>query len=1185
MFKFRQSIRNNSQNRRRRRVRKAAPSPFNFERLEPRQLLATFTVTNINDAGAGSLRDAITQANAAAGLDNIHFAIGGAGVKTIALASTLPGISSPVVLDGTTQGASSTPLIELNGAGAGATSGLTVTTGGSGSTIRGLAINRFASNGIVLSASDNNLIERCFIGTNAAGTLALANGADGIRVVGANNVIGSLTSGAGNLISGNTRHGLILTGASTTGNDLLGNTIGMNFTRTASVPNVANGVTISAGAKTNDIGGTVSGSRNSISGNGSLGVLIDGNGTDSNRVQGNFIGNGSGNTTGVGNLIGVAIRNGAKSNLIGDTANVAAQNILSGNTQFGVQIQGVSSTGNTLAGNLIGTDSTGVSARPNGLDGVRIDSGANNNTIGGTTAAAMNIISGNTGNGVQITGTGTNNNKVFGNRIGLNAAGSGPISNGQAGVQIAAGAANNLIGDGTGTTNLIAANSAAGVLIRGAGTTGNAVRNNTIGVDIAGTLRPNFTDGVAIIEGATGNTVGGSVSGQSNVIGGHLRAGVQISGNGTNGNSVLANRIGVNSAVTSPLPNTIGIWIAAGAKSNTIGGLTTGERNFISGNSKFGVILSGSGTENNLVLGNHIGVNFSAVASMANGLDGVYIAAGAKNNTIGGSAAGAGNVIAGNGRDGVGIQGLGSDGNNILGNAVGVNFATSGLPNGRIGVFVRNQAAATAIGNTTAGSRNFIGANSGDGIRISGAGVNATIRNNIIGLAVDGVTARGNQMGVRVRDGATATIGGTATGAGNIISSNAVDGIRIEGLGTNGVTVQGNLIGTDITGAVDKGNNGKGIFIFGGVDSATIGGTTAGARNVISGNAQPGIQIDDAITQNVVIQGNLIGTNAAGTAAIANTFGLRITAARNITVGGTTAGSRNVISGNLFDGVLLVGNNVAGPASGNLIQGNFIGLNAAGTGAIPNQDGIEISSYDESAVIGGATAAAANFISGNTRFGVRMNDSTGIRLIGNRIGLRSDGVTPQGNGSHGAFLFNNSSGNSFGGAAAGEGNTIANNGGDGVLVGSDPALGGSFAVAAGAGNSILANLIFANSGQAIDLGANDGATANDSNDVDTGPNNLQNKAGLNFASSLGNSTLITGVLDGTAGNYRIDFFANTGTTFLFLGFIDESLVGTTDLSFSAILPFNIPAGQVVSAVVTNLDTGDSSEFSNSIFVV
>src|SRR5205807_2610290 len=136
-------------------------------------------------------------------------------------------------------------------------------------------------------------------------------------------------------------------------------------------------------------------------------------------------------TAKIPNRLGVII-DGASNNIIGGTA-PAARNVISGNTEIGVGILNTGTTNNVVQGNFIGTDVNGTSALDNG-NGVEVRSGAQNNTIGGTATGAGNVISGNSGSGIAVTGgSGTS---ILGNFIGLNAAGTQGIANGLTGVDI-----------------------------------------------------------------------------------------------------------------------------------------------------------------------------------------------------------------------------------------------------------------------------------------------------------------------------------------------------------------------------------------------------------------------------------------------------------------------------------------------------------------------------------------------------------------------------------------------------------------------------------------------------------------------------------------------------------------------------------------------------------------------------
>jgi hypothetical protein len=315
-------------------------------------------VTTTSDSGTGSLRQAIIDANAHAGLDTITFNIPGGGIHTIALLFPLPTITDPVVIDGTTQpGFTGMPVIELNGSGAGSSArGLEITAGNC--TVRGLVINRFSSWGIHVSLNGSNIIQGNFIGTDATGTVALGNSLDGVSVENSgNNVIGGTTSAAANLLSGNGREGLDINFSGATNNVVQGNLIGTDVSGTNVLGNGRSGVNIFFGAHSNIVGGTVLGARNVISGNGGDGVLI-------------------------GNQNGFP-----------DT------------------------TGNIVQGNFIGTDANGTLALGNSANGINIFNSATSNTIGGTIAGAGNVIWDNRGSGILITSSTAINNAILSNSI------------------------------------------------------------------------------------------------------------------------------------------------------------------------------------------------------------------------------------------------------------------------------------------------------------------------------------------------------------------------------------------------------------------------------------------------------------------------------------------------------------------------------------------------------------------------------------------------------------------------------------------------------------------------------------------------------------------------------------------------------------------------------------------------
>jgi hypothetical protein len=228
--------------------------------------------------------------------------------------------------------------------------------------------------------------------------------------------IGGTTSGARNVISGNDGEGVIIDGAGTSGNTVSGNYIGIDASGTAALGNQSDGIEIQGDASNNTIGGTSAGARNVISANGDAGVEIDEDATG-NSVLGNDIGTNAAGTSALGNVSdGVEINDRAFNNTIGGTT-VEARNVISGNGGAGIEFFGIATTGNMVLGNYIGTDKDGSLPLGNGSQGVIISTGASGNTIGGTSAGAGNIISGNNGAGIEIDSLGTSGISVLRNSI------------------------------------------------------------------------------------------------------------------------------------------------------------------------------------------------------------------------------------------------------------------------------------------------------------------------------------------------------------------------------------------------------------------------------------------------------------------------------------------------------------------------------------------------------------------------------------------------------------------------------------------------------------------------------------------------------------------------------------------------------------------------------------------------
>ncbi len=448
-----------------------------------------FTVTNANDMGGGSLRQAIMDANANAGLDTISFMVGSGGPVSINPSSQLPAINEAVMIDGESQPLfAGSPIVELFGMGV-TGSALTIT--GGNTVVRGFVINRFiAGPGIFINTNGGNVLENNFIGTDTSGTMAAPN-LSGIEVGDTpGNTIGGTAANSRNLISGNIEGGILIVGPLATGNQVMGNLIGVEVNCSAAVPNGTAGVSIVAGASNNTVGGTTSAARNMVSGNNGSGILLMDSATTGNLVQGNEIGIGLFMMTIPNTQQGVSISGGA-SNTIGGAVS-GARNVISGNGENGVRIDMGTATGNSVQGNFIGTDPTGTTAVPNGQSGIRLEDMATNNQIGGN---AGNLISGNAGSGVSLGNA--SNNQVQGNLIGTQIDGLSALGNGGDGVVMGTASSNNLIGGTTaGAGNTIANNSQAVRIFSGTGNSilSNSIFDNQFGIDFIDDAGPTPND-------------------------------------------------------------------------------------------------------------------------------------------------------------------------------------------------------------------------------------------------------------------------------------------------------------------------------------------------------------------------------------------------------------------------------------------------------------------------------------------------------------------------------------------------------------------------------------------------------------------------------------------------------------------------------------------------------------------
>jgi hypothetical protein len=397
-------------------------------------MAATFTVTNTADAGAGSLRQAILDANAAGGADTISFNIVGSGVHTIVPATALPTITGPTTIDGYTQpgavantngpelGTNAQLMIEIDGTNTGIQNTdaiLTFTSSADGSTVRGLVLNRAGSSGIRVSGTDGVVIAGNFIGTNPTGDTDLGNLFAGIILNnGPTNVtIGGLTPADRNLISGNNFFGISFGqgGAGGTGHLVQGNLIGTDASGGNAIPAGQAGIDMVDTSSNILIGGTTAASRNVVSGNTNYGIRFRSTGAGK-VASGNYVGtNPAGNAPVPNGFAGISVESANVT--VGGTA-VGAGNLVSGNALDGIYV--FQAAGAIVQGNLVGTDATGSFAVANGEDGISLL--GNGAIVGGIGAGEANVVAYNLGSGVEVqgftqplTGNAIRGNSIYGN--------------------------------------------------------------------------------------------------------------------------------------------------------------------------------------------------------------------------------------------------------------------------------------------------------------------------------------------------------------------------------------------------------------------------------------------------------------------------------------------------------------------------------------------------------------------------------------------------------------------------------------------------------------------------------------------------------------------------------------------------------------------------------------------------
>lgn len=467
-------------------------------------------------------------------------------------------------------------------------------------------------------------------------------------------------------------------------------------------------------------------------------------------------------------------------------------------------------------------------------------------------------------------------------------------------------------------------------------------------------------------------------------------------------------------------------------------------------------------------------------------------------------------------------------------------------------------------------------------------GTNATLRVVLSGSLLN--SGSGLILGDAFGD-PDATGGSTVRG---LVINDFHPGINDSGNGiliqSSGNKVEGNFLGTTTGGNAGLGNSSSGVSVGGIFNTNTLVGNTIGGpaladRNVISGNTL-GINVGlEALDTHIF--GNLIGTDKNGEVAIPNTHtGIRV-GGNNTQIGGAGVGEGNVVSGNTVRGI-----NV-GTGSNTTILGNIVGLNAAGTAALPNGRGILLDNSATNITIGGSGAGAGNVISGNIEAGIEIGSSVGdgpannVTVRGNKIGTDVSGTLKLGNQNGGIKVFG-STGTTIGGTSPLDSNVIAfNTSAAGISVSE---FAGSSSVA------ILGNSIFGNTLLGIDLNGglqnSFNVTENDNLDTDQGPNGLTNWPTLtNLNNSGTNVTFDYSISAQPNTAYRIEFFAlapsqvgvtGFGQGAVFLGSQEVTTNGAGQFFGNYMQTVGLPLDSYFSATNTDTSAGQTSEFSPTL---
>lgn len=1072
--------------------------PRGIEALEHRELLTTFTVSNLFSTGAGSLRQAILNADVSKTPATIDFSVAG----TIPVGATpLPPITAPVTIDGSSApGFSGAPVVTVDFQG---TPGLAVGTTAGGTTIRGLSLINASTAGLTLWGS-NVTVQGNYIGLEADGRTAAGNQGDGIAItalshgdlIGNENPVSSISYynssqvgiqpvSAWQGIKPGSSSGQYLIGGTSGADGLLfeGTIAGVGHSFKVDYPGAATtsvyGVNDSGGGQLELVGSY----KNTDAATAAVtvhGFLFQGTVADLSNpvhyrtvdypgakftyihsVMGNFaVGNGDGPDPATGQPLGPGtaflynLNTGAMTKIVypGSVSNTAygiwdnglnRYTIVGGYSNDSIgnvdQSQPIgqafmvdydATTGkfyhwttfnylNGLAGKNFVTHFEGISSVEKGVYTLSADSvqAGSGNPVQGSLVSVRRNPDGTFGPAVWVnlnypaTSGISSSNSVAGNAVvGLVIQPEGGTIPFQA-----------TVNQGFQLSNVISGNGGNGIGLYGA--SGNAIGMNEIGTDASGTLaRGNAKNGILVTAGAARNLIGGQATNgndptagvfarppQGNLISGNGLDGVLID-NGATSNLLSGNFIGTDASGNAPLGNR-GDGVAIDhADGNQLIGCTFRQDpfvfyNVISGNGGNGLSIHDS--NNTVVQANFLGAGANNDTVVPNGGDGLLVSGTSSNTQVGGVIP-LGNVISGN--DGNGIEVRDTATGFISFNTFAGTFAFGGAaPNKANGILV------TSTGGNNLIRTCIVGGNLGNGIMIAGDASGVQVTDTGVGLNTGLQYAIANQgCGIVIAGSAhNNVIGGfqRSIEPHDTISGNGSFGIAIVG-SANHNSIFGAAIGTNTQGSRPVPNASGGILLGPGTSANIIGGPSSSYENVIHDNGGNGITLVGS-SGNLVLNndiesnkgngvwmssaaGNIIGLPGGGNQIASNAgagllatgdlsgsqvlgnqfdanaaFGILLSAARGLRLGGTTTGAGNTITGSptgLF---------VSGVSNGTLVQGNAIRGNLGNGLTLASASGL---------TIGGPNRSRSNQVTLNRGYGLlAVGACTRSKVIGNTI--------------------------------------------------------------------------------------------------------------------------------------------------------------------------------------------------------